>query len=372
MVKDVIYEQAIWALYGEQRNVKGFIPDAMYNIEMSRLSRKAQRDNSTYFFLLDGLDEFPLANEEVRVRSLLRLLPFGQPAFKFLITGDASKLDKFVGANVVTKAFPISGFTLGETSKYLSDLGFAEEAVTEIHQFTQKNPGRLASIRRSFSGGASLTDILSGNGSGMEFFDLEWANTDPDDALQMRILALIAHNDKARRIEEIAEMLGVTKDQVEERISGLSFVQTSSLGLGYVSEEFRAQVANKLQSLGAATSDLIIEQLLKSPDSTAALTQIPVYLERNERYDELLSYLSYDHFTKLISVAESLVPLKRQLDLGISASARMGRDRELIRLTLESASLEQLSHVLTWRAEIQARVALDDQDGAEQLLRGYR
>src|SRR5262249_14061698 len=87
---------------------------------------------------------------------------------------------------------------------------------------------------------------------------------------------------------------------------------------------------------------------------------LPGYLYKAGRLDELLQYLSPGYLEKTLQHSQSLAPVKQKVDLGVQVSLDLSRDSDLVRFSIHKSALMQLDTADVWKAEIEARIALDD------------
>ena len=110
---------------------------------------------------------------------------------------------------------------------------------------------------------------------------------------------------------------------------------------------------------------MVIQDLLDRHDQDSVTTLLPAYLHRAGRYDELLHFLTPAYFQRTLQHSQSLAPVKQQVDLGVKASLALNRDGELVRFSIHKSALTQLEGMDVWKAEIEARIALDDFNTAD-------
>ncbi len=366
VIMETIYEQALWAVEKKTYiSTKEPINEGIFRIVISHLHKKAQKERETYYFILDGLDEFPFSNEKERIKQIIALIPFALPNFKILISGETSKIASFIPSKIRTKPFVISGFTLGETKKYLEDVVSDSDTIQDLFKYCRKLPSYLASVRRIIVSGGDVSELITGESMTPDFFEFEW-NKVGNGENQKRALALIAHNEKKREIHELAEILDFNGGETQNLISNLSFIEIDDKTnkVGYISEAFRKFAIKKLASYKKQIDNLLIANLISKPNDINTLVELPLLFDETERYEDLLSFLTYDHFSSLIDKSQTLSLIKRQIGIGVEIAQKLGRSKDLLRLSLQSSSLEQLADADTWRSEIEARISIGDLTGA--------
>lgn len=361
-----LYNQILWVLYKEEMPASEDVEDGWLLNSYLDLNKKGQRNKELYYFVLDGLDEFP-KKEDVARQLILNILPIGFSNFRFLLTGDISQLSKQLPPKVPSKPFPLPTFTLDDTIRYFGELLADRSAIEEVYKLCAKLPGHLSSVRRILESGSTVEELLQGDPrKSPNFFDVEWRKVNTSDTDQLNILAILAHDRKRHFIKHIARVIKSSSERVGEAIKPLNFIDVNAETneIGFVSEAFRKFAANKLLHLKGNINQLLINDLLETPDSNEALTYLPAYYEQSGDYDKVLDYLSGEHFVKMLESSQSLNPIQLQAELGVNTSRRHGRDWDLIRFSIQKSALTEFADSEAWRPELEARVALGNYQSA--------
>ncbi len=307
-----------------------------------------------------------LCQWETPVRKfVLDMLPFGLPGFRFLLAGDLDKLSAYIPQEIRMKSYPLSGFTLDQTVEYFKGCGTDRRSLEEIYQICRKIPGRLASARRILQSGTDVQTLLEEP----NLFEIEWRRIHSDDARQLKLLAMLAHGHKRFSIDDLARILHLESATVQELIQHLSFVSSDPENdeVSFVSEAFRKFAADQLCDLKDQVHDVLIDDLLRDPDSGTSRMYLPSYLEQARRFEDVLNYLSPDHFPRMLEFSHSLSPVRQQAELGINAARQLHRDGDLVRFSVQKSEMMELDGAKVWRSEIEARMALDDYGSAIAL-----
>jgi hypothetical protein len=360
--------QLQWAL--KQRELKD--PEAADNSLLSRLllglARTARRTGKAHYFVVDGLEGLPEEQWQVR-EVVLGMLPFGWAKLRFLFSAESSRLCERLERTSVCKSFPLPGFTLDESARYLGDLPLTQQAVDEIHRTCKGIPGYLASVRRLITSGVDASSLLEDMPAKLPaLFELEWESVVRDDGAQVRLLAILAHDRRKHSVSHLAAVLDIDQETAMRCLTGLTFLQVDARGeVSFVSEAFRRFAASRLRDRKADVSDLLIDHLLKEPHSDEALESLPGYLEESGRFEDLLGYLSPENFTKIIERGQSLAPMQDKAAIGLRAARHLRRDADLLRFSMQGSAIRELDGAQVWRSEIEALMALDDYDSAIAL-----
>ncbi len=361
--------QLEWAIFQEELRMTEAADDTFLGDRLLKLHRRARRKKETFYFLVDGLHNVP--EEDAQIRELvLDMLPFGLKGFCFLVAGELEQIPRDMREGVRHKSFPLSGFTPDETARYLADLEIGRESLEEIHRTCKGIPGNLASVRRILLSGVDVQNLLDEMPDKLpNLFQIEWRKVKTDDDRQLKLLAVLAHDRKRHSIEDLVQILGLEAATIRDLLQDLGFVEIDpqSHEIGFVSEAFRGFAAVQLQHLKRTVHDLLISHLFADPDSDAALTYLPSYLEQAGRFEDLLNYLSPDNFTKMLQISQSLSPVQQKAELGVNAAYKLRRDGDLMRFGVQKSVMTGLDGAVIWQSEVEARMALKDYESAIAL-----
>lgn len=360
-----------WVLAHRELWAEEDVNETTLSLNLYELRRRARRRGETYYFVIDGLDEVP---EQVR-DAILVLLPFGNPPhFRFLLASAPDQLAMLLPPKSRGKPFQLPSFNLDETKKYLHDLTSMQDTINEIYHTCNGIPGYLATVRRVLESGTDEQTLLQRLPETLpELFRLEWerARVAKEQPLDL-LLALLAYSPRSHALTELARILGIEKAAIETLCQGIGFIQVDAQNEipRFISTAFRTFAREQLRHLKEEVYDRLITDLQRAPESDVALADLPRYLEERKRFDDLLEYLSPDHFTQLLERHQSLVPLQQMASLGVEAAQQLERDGDLTRFSLQKAVMIELGKAVIWRSEVAAYMALDDYTAALALAQG--
>lgn len=365
LLQSDLCNQLQWMLREEELRTGS--DDALLRSQLGHLMRRAQRPRKTFYFILDGLDEVPEEEQQIR-QVIMDMLPLGHPGFKFLFGGDYNELSKYIPKRVLSKPYPLSEFTLSEIRDYLNDLDIDPQIEMEISR-TFRRPIMLASIRRIVQSGTDIQALLDNPSELSTLFEIEWNAVDFGNERQMCLLAILAYDRTTHTVDSIANLLQLETEEVKYLLRDLSFLQIDSTNqrVDFVSETFRKYAADQLSHLEQEVYDILIESLFNNPESAEARESLPRYLQKAGRLEELLNYLSPDHFERVLEHTQSLRPIQRQADFGLNAALELGRDGNVVQFAMHKAIMAELAQANVWHSEIEARMAVNDYDSAMGL-----
>lgn len=334
-----------------------------------RLRQHARRVGTTFYFVVDGLDDIPGEHRE-NCDLILDMLPLDCDCFRFLLSGSARMLPDDIRQKPSHTTSTLTGFIFDETLRYLADLPLDREVVEDLHRLCRGLPGRLAVVRRIVKSGKDIGRLINEMPEDLwPLLELEWNSVDLGNEAQMMLLAVMAHDSRQHTLRSLAQLTRRTESEVEELLNGLSFVTVGERdrSVAFVSESFRSFVASKLKKMTGTVMDLIIADLSRNPESAEALNHLPHYLEQANRYEDLLNYLSADHFTKMVECSQSLGPVRVMAGQGVLVANSLGRHGDLMRFAIQKSVLQQFGYLHTPREELEALVAIGDYKSAIAL-----
>jgi len=355
-----IANQLEWILKQRELQSLDEANQALLRDRLTHLQKLARR--TPYYFVIDGL-----LNASTDIVSLvIDMLPLGYRDFRFLFSGDAGRLATYLPRDIVPKPYTLGAFSLPETRQLLADLQLGEDAEEDLHRACGKLPGHLASARRSLEDGSDIDTILANP----DWLEVEWRNVVGDE-VQHLVLAILAFGERSYGVAELARILSVEPERITASIGGLPCVELDSRGnLAFSYDSARSFAQRKLRHLEGKARDAIVSYLLKAPQSTESLDQLPDWLERSGMLNELLEYLSPENFVLILEQSQSLAPLRRNADIGMRSARSLGRSGDLLRFAIQKATITAIGEAQVWRSEVMALMSVGDYDGAMTLAQG--
>ena len=369
LIRFDLCNQLEWLLHGCQLPDDSTPDDADVRQYFLEIHRKAKRTGKTYYVIIDGLNEIPKKDQDIR--SLIRdMLPIGLPNFKILISGDPNMA---IGSGVEKlkhKPFTIPSFSQHETDLYLTDLVKDDKEREEIHKTWKGVPSHLASVRRIIESGRSSSHLLEDMPDELkDLFEIEWSAVDESNELVITALALLAHDKRERKISELAELLSEDSQKIASLLSAFSFIDYTrdNQSIDFISDTFRRFVSTRLIGKREDCIALQIERLLKIPESTESLTSLPTYLELGGRHQHLLDYLTIEHFGRLLNHTHALVDVNKQVQLGLKIATKNNNYPQLFSLCLSKSVLSDAPTSFILKSEVEAYLSSNDYETATYL-----
>jgi hypothetical protein len=357
--------QIQWAVCQEELSSIENANDTFLRNSLTKLQRRT-RYGDKFFFVIDGLDQVPEESSYVR-ELVLDMVPMGLPGFRFLLSGDLDQLSEHIPQGVRRKPYPLSGFTPGQVIQYFEGLKIDRQSLKEINETCRGIPGHLETVKRILKTGISVQTLLE-EWPDKKLFEIEWSRVQSDNNKQLTLLAILAHDRKRHSVNELAHIMDLEPAAIQELLQNLGFVSTIPGGeISFVSEAFRGFAAKQLWHLREEVNELLIAYLLRDPKSEGARRYLPGYLERAERFEDILNYLSSDHFPEILQFSQSLGPVKKQAQLGLDTARKLRRDGDLVRFSVQKSAMTEIGRTNVWHSEIEARMALGDYESAIAL-----
>lgn len=367
-LREDLCTQLEWALYQRDLEISN-VDDKLLRIQLNTLKNRVRTQRTSFYFVIDGLDEVPSEGIKTAIFELLDMLPWGFAKFHFLLSGNYDEFSTKKSKKIKIRSYRLIGFRPDETKNYLGNL--IEDAdsrlLDEIHRTCRGIPGWLIDVRRNLETGMSAKIVLDNLSN---LFEIEWERVDTTNALQLKLLGLMAFSHSNYSLDDFVRIMGIESSTVDKLLKSLSFVKYHESGINFVSNAFQKYVADKLKQIKGLKSeitDIIIDDLFRTPDNQEAWRDIPIYLEQQERYDDLLEYLSPRHCTRVLENSQTLSLVQQHLDLGMNTALKRKKWGEFVRFSVQKSIIAELDGVDAWRSEIEARLALKDYDTALAL-----
>jgi len=357
--------QLTWVLDRREIEAEGVDPDALHSL-FFRLRRRARQAHTIYDIVVDGLHEIPTTDAPIR-RAVIDMLPWGDASFRFVLSGDATDLARDIPAHVIVKAFPLPTLTAEETTTFFEGLSLEKSTIVEIYKTFKGVPGYLASLRRLAQTGTDLNAILDEiHDQVPDPFEIEWRAVDAGDDTQELTLALLAYATEEHTIASLASQLSLDGEDVRVALLPLGFVDVDpdTQRVAFISTAFRTFAAKRLRSRRQEVFERRIEVLMRDPDSATAVTFLPGYLKQADKQQALVDYLQPDRFALMVKHSQSLTPVRQRAALGVATARELGRDKDLVQLSMQQSAMADLQAAESWRSEVEARMALGDDEAA--------
>lgn len=368
MLKLNFCNQLEWALYERELQGDGNIDDGFLRSRIFQLTKRARRER--FFFVIDGLFESDSSSQDLQ-NQVLDWLPIGNNNFYFLISGDSITLPPSLRERYSHKSYPVSFVNASDTTWYLQQIGCDVdlECANEIHKICRGLPGRLTIVRRILETTDLQTLISKMPEQLVDLFEIEWRAVNTNDRQQQLLIALIAHDRKTKKLTQLAHLLNMTMAEISGLIKPIRFiyVDPDTHDVAFVPDSFRAFAAQRLHEYKTPVYDLIIENLFRTPDSEDSTVLLPQYLSQAGRYDDLLTYLTPEAFDRIITHSQSLIPIRNQAELGVSAARKRERVGELVKFGLYKSVSAELNAVEVLRSEVEAYMGLGNETAALDL-----
>ena len=197
-------------------------------------------------------------------------------------------------------------------------------------------------------------------------FNLEWQNAQLDDDVRL-LLAVLSYENRPYTVERLAAIASIGQLKIVASLSSLPFVQWDGTSARFVSEAFRRFVSDRLSELRPGVNQLFIDYLLRDPESDEALKYLPGFFTSADKLTELVAYLSPERFASLYRRSPSLESVQLQARQAVDASRQLHRDADVLRFTLQQATIAELAQAESATSEVCALTALKDVDAALAL-----
>jgi len=359
-IRPILCEQVHWALYREALT-KELIDKSFLNTHLPRLQKRAINRQKNFYFIVDGLHHIPVEDNSAHEIILREMLPLGLPRFRFLLSGDAKNIGKYLHRTVSLKPFLLTTFSLGESEKYLESLSLKRIEAEELHKMCRGIPGNLSSVRRIIESGVNVQTIFNADPENLpDFISIEWRKYAELNQKFKDLLAVIAYGRSFLSINDLVRITTIDSVQIEEFIHKCSIlaIDPKTNQIGFISEPHRKFVSHQLRDLKEEATNMLIDDLLKDAQSDLALKYLPIYYDQAGRSRDLLNYLTPDIISKLLDRSQSLSTVQHITDLGLNTARALDSEDALVRFSMHKSVINEITGADIWASEIEAMMAL--------------
>lgn len=352
-----------WLINKDDKFPEGEDPISVYRQRLSQLTRlrRGKKKHNPFIFAIDGLDRIPPERRQI-LDEIWDLLPVKLSGLSLLISGDVKIIPKRMDSMLV-KPLEILPFSEDEAVLYFSDIDISSEIELELRS-TFPLTSRLAAIRRLMQGGATADDILMARNSD-DLYEMEIADVSEDNE---PVIALVSLGDKLYTCPEIDRITGVPSGTADRTVAKLSFLEIDDKErVTVASESLRLYLCKKYESFRKDVDQWVIDDLMNDPDSLRSIERLPVYLQRNRQYDNVINYLTPERISSLYEQSRSVISTTSVLDIGLKSASDKNHINELLRFSMCRSALVELSAGAVWAPQVRALMELRKYDAAVLL-----
>jgi len=351
-------EQINWLVSRNELQLGGDVDEALMRRLVYQLRSYSARIAQPIVLVVDGLDQIPEAERELKT-AIVKRLPLGLDYIKLLTSSNAGVF----GAVERSKEWLLPMFSIEETLNYFAGL-LSTECIRVVHATCNGSPGFLASVKRIIGAGCNEDTLLSELPSTLpDLFGLEWRSVDQGNPASLQALSLLAHDPYSHSLDELADLFGVDLKVLRAHLSALRFLivpPNDHEPLAFVSDPFRRFAATKLAGYRESVNQIMIERLSVDEESAKAVSLLPSYLRQARQNTRLLQYLSPDRFARLLDHSHQISPVRQKVLLGLETATEAGNYSEMLRFAVQASALAEYSGFTVSRSEIFARMELED------------
>ncbi len=332
--------------------------------------QKMARSNGTYYsFIVDGLEDMSEEHKSSTIDILREALPIDLVEFRIVLSGNMESFRSFSFAPERSRSFPLSSFSFEETNQFLLRHNLEEPRLREIHRYCSGIPAHLAVADRWLNSGKTIEEFYSADLDELpSFVKCDWDLAMLGDPLQERLLALVAFGTRHYKLAEISKILDSPLETIQTIVDNLPFLRVSDDSLvSFTSEAHRKLACQSLASLEDEVYSSVIQMLLADPDAYDTLADLPDYLSKANRHEDLVGLLSPDYFSKLVESDRSVYPAFNRTKMGLKTAQVSGDNAAVVRFAVQQSVILEIQHETVLKPEIEALMAFEEYEQAVSL-----
>ncbi|MBC7999512.1 MAG: hypothetical protein IAF58_16285 [Leptolyngbya sp.] len=365
-VKLVLGEQIYWLINGVQANYE-VVDDSTFARLLLQLQKRARHNPIT--FVIDGLGDPSHVDAKV-TQEILKLFPFSQSEFFFVISGPATLLPSLSLDRYKLKEIPLIPVSFEEAKQYFSGCAnLDDQQIYQIKHFCRGVIGQMARFKDLMLSGIPVTKLLDEReGTLRKLLDFEWQLIPKEKGIA-EILGYVAFSTRPLNLNQLASLSGQHNTQILQLVEDCRFLEFED-GLQIVSIRSDAEkrfVREKISHLKTQIYETFIAELLKNPDGVDAVRDLPGQLMVAGHHDDLIQRLDCAHFVRLLESERSLRSLKMHSSIGLSASRHLKNEGAEMRFALSCSVITGLTFSVGTKSEIEARLNLGETERALAL-----
>jgi len=328
------------------------------------------RQNRTFYFILDGLDEISQDRQNEIKELILDKLPYDRTNIKMLLSGQQNK-------NLLRKGILYDKYEIPYLSKdeslFIFGNGITSEKFDDVNKVCLNNAGKIAFLRDLIKkGGISVNNISDKLTSDLRsIYQYLWNSTSNMDEYCKIILAIIAFQDEKYNTKDIAKILNISERQVIDYLHFITYVNKNSLGkYEFIFEGFTDFAKLQLASYKKKIDEIVIEYLLRDLDSVDSFIRLLELYKKTGNKQEQLKLLSDERWKQLLIASEKISVLSRVSNVALETIQGENENKyipTILKYSVLKSALKELSQTTVWQYEIAASLVLEDYMEAQNL-----
>lgn len=335
-IRLVVAEQACWLLDGAPFHDIA-VSEADYNRLVYRLQKHAK--NAPITWIIDGIYDVTVARK--LASDLARLIPFGTEEFRFIITGDSDLTPTLELSRHKIRLMDVPPVAVDEARSLFNGIAVAEHIPEEVRSACHSNVGSMQRVRELISDGVAVDGLLQVTDSHLKpILDFDWSIV-PKDEQTLKLLAAIVFAPRETTTDEISALFYVAPAEIENiaEKSRLLAIRSDDKGSRLVaasSKSSRKYLQAKLERFHQEIREQWIAAMLKAADSHDSAKYLPAQLHKSAKNQQLVEYLTPDHFARILEIDRTLASLREHAQFGFMSARKIpdiGRAHEFAALS---------------------------------------
>jgi len=326
-----------------------------------RLGEEARKQRLIYYFVIDGIDRIAKVGEG---NSIIDLFPQTLPRSPYLLissrTDNISLLPSWLDIHKKEQALP---FSVDETKKFLNNLGFSGEAIVEIHNKHNGNPGALNNIRQlkltnpDFSLDAALTERE-------RIIEQKVVNAwSQSNGVTQNSLIYLAYAPVSLPIPLICNLVGQQDYELLSNLRRTGLVQIDDRNQRIlISRDTAAYLRERNSDSTKILDELISCVRLSFPNETLLLTLL---IAEAKDYDGLIYLLEPSQTIATIqNTSNGVATIFKRLHIASGLAKERGDTQDFLKWTLAIAIMKSYTSQAIDTKEIEALIAIGESKDA--------
>lgn len=326
--------------------------------------RKAKKDK--LYFIIDGLEENFQENTSL-LKKIIEVLPLGDENINLLITANQreflKKNDNLDKLN--TKSISVLGISDKQVIEYFAfdNIALSNDEVIQLIKITNGFPGRLK-VCKKLCESMSVSEIIENEFK--KIIELECKKINLEDTNVNVLLSILSLKDYTLGITDFCKILSFDEETFINLVQDMSVLEIQEDSIFFQSVNYKNYFKNKLRANSKKVDDLLISFYSSSDTINSKLKLSELYAE-NKQWGNLLTMIDETFIANAISTTGSLKKVNDSIELAHMASLESKNASDLLKYSIQGSIINDFENTDILEAEIQARLAIDDLQGAINL-----
>lgn len=338
-----------------------------YKQHIFQLRKKYKSTRAKTYLILDGLENVVKSNPDF-IKSILDVVPFGEDIFRIIICGYEADYKSVCRRleNIEKKPVKLLGFSTPEVAKYLNIEDVISGELQELFNITHGYPGRLKTLKRLIDNENYSIDNINSTTTYKNWIELDCESVDLGSGTVSMLISIISLSKNTFSYKELSKIIKGDEQSIFISLKEIPVLEIINDNVNFASASHKKYFANQLRGRKKDVDKMLIEYY-SSEDSILAKIELTKLYSEKDSWPEVIKQIDEQYIEGILENTGVIKKVNESLEIGITASMQMKSYSAMWKYSLLGSIVNEMDNHLFWESEIEARVSLNDFNGAISL-----